>query len=198
MAETKTPLEANGDTIAEIQALVENLPEAGGAVDDNLKVIARLTTTEEATQVTLDKDLEGNDFALKEAIISITPVGGTANTERANMLLWCNGQNTAVQRKAVLGAVPKSSETTALETSVHVTNADYGYWCECHTSYATQVTDIDTLIFLTGGEKAQFKEGTPNTVKTNGITSFTISFPSDKEGYTFGVGTQIIIQGVRM
>lgn len=30
MAETKTPLEANGDTIAEIKTLVNELPEAGG------------------------------------------------------------------------------------------------------------------------------------------------------------------------
>lgn len=34
--ETKTPLEANGDTIAEIKTMVDGLPEAGGGTDINI------------------------------------------------------------------------------------------------------------------------------------------------------------------
>lgn len=38
MPETKTPLEANGDTIAEIKTLVDGLPEAGGGTDISLGI----------------------------------------------------------------------------------------------------------------------------------------------------------------
>lgn len=36
MPETKTPLEANGDTLAEIKTMVDGLPEAGGGTDINI------------------------------------------------------------------------------------------------------------------------------------------------------------------
>lgn len=189
---------AVGD-IVKVKVVDENgKPTEWEAADGSLKVIARLTTTEEVTQITLDKDIDGNDFALKEAIISLYSVGGTANTERANLLFWCNGQSTAVQRNLIQGGIPKGTESSILNTTMHIINAEYGYWYETDVKFGALKSHAAILRLLSSGEQSQLKEGISNTVKTNGINSITISVPSDKEGYTFGIGTQIIIQGVRM
>lgn len=71
---SETPIETNSDLIAEVQAMVDNLPEAGGGTSsggDVWKTIADYTAAESASWININKDSDGNAFSLKKVKVEI-------------------------------------------------------------------------------------------------------------------------------
>lgn len=103
---TKTPIETNSDLIAEVQAMVNNLPEAGGGTTEVWELIKSIETTEEVSGVTITTDLSGNAFSLKKCRVEgIFPVGAgnglwyfylSPDTQFFGTSAWGNGNNPSV------------------------------------------------------------------------------------------------------
>lgn len=85
--ETKTPLEANGDTIAEIKTMVDGLPEAGGGTDISLGI-----TSAAVGDIVKVKAVDGNgvptewEAAGGTAAEDFSLVGSVTLTETASVI----------------------------------------------------------------------------------------------------------------
>ena len=105
---TKTPIETNSDLIAEVQSLVDNLPDAGGGSGDTTyKLLCDQTLTEAVSLVkwTTDKDGNAFDFSKYAEVVLVWTLPEDFAPDNANFF-WCGDgygfTNNITIRKAVV------------------------------------------------------------------------------------------------
>lgn len=101
--DTKTPLEANGDTIAEIKTMVDELPEKGGG-DETWELISEGTVSEEVSAISITQDTNGNAFNLSKANLFIQTASTETNTVINSAQVRVNGNSA---RTIVLANIPR-------------------------------------------------------------------------------------------
>lgn len=98
-------LTINGAAQAEYdgsEAVTLTIPESSSGGDE-MRHIITFSLEEDVSMTYIDKDSDGNPFALKELLVNIKSVGAESNTTGANFKLAIN--NTAVQASKILSDV---------------------------------------------------------------------------------------------
>lgn len=117
MPETKTPLEANGDTIAEIKTMVDGLPEADGGTDISLGItsatvgqIAKITAVDETGKPTAWESVEmpsgGSEY--KDMVTLVDDTLTDANSGLKNYEYDITGFEPATDLLLILFKFPES------------------------------------------------------------------------------------------
>lgn len=128
----KTPIETNSDLIAEVQSLVDNLPEAGGGSDLKWIDVISLTTTEETNIISVSTDAEGREIsgyhALAMAISATIPADETQITDTGSVWIYPMDfpASTNFYRVMVSLAAWKTTIRTINGVLLGVTKAFYG------------------------------------------------------------------------
>lgn len=148
---------------------------AGGS-GDSYELINTINLTEEVSTITIDTDSNGNSFSLKKILVYAFTKGGTNNTDKSNYHAYPNTVNAGLIRSVVEqgiyaagGAVSSIVEYEALGDSTFLFT--YGANSSIKRSLGSHISSPDT------------------------IQSFNLYAATTD--YTFGVGTNLKVYGVR-
>ena len=180
-ATAKTPIEENTDLIAEVQSLVDNLPEAGGTDGKYAVQFVDITTTEEVRYIQINESLLNYFVSLTMLTPSKFYVQVRRNTQAANATSnSTHVRGTFIGSACYYDTATRVSVTGGIGTPVAAANNDTAGKVVDMGAYqwAYQgLTDIGKGLFIDAGE----------TVTTDGGTE-------TKTDNVFPVGT--IIRGV--
>lgn len=162
-----------------------DFPSGGGS--GKWEVIADVTTTEEVSQVTVDKDINGNSYALKKFRYSIVVVSTDTNTANKELQVWGRQQGEYSVRYAYTNDMVRPGNFASRlevsgDTDMRSIKQMNSYF------YANNKTSWPTSIM---GNCFAYESG-----KATQAHSPWIFFDAKTSG-VFGVGTRIILLGVR-
>ena len=133
----KTPIETNSDLIAEVQSLVDNLPEAGGggSGDTTYKLLCEQTLTEAVNSVSWTTDKDGNafDFSKYAEVVLVWTLSENMAPDNA-YFYWCGDgyafANDITIRKAVVKNMIFPEINKILKDAIMFDNASYMWQSE--------------------------------------------------------------------
>ena len=194
-----TAKEVGAATIEDINQAIANLPTSGGK-EQKWEEIINVTVTENVNKVLIDKDINGNPFALKEltAFVVLAPVTGATANERC--CLQINGALWNQTGSLEIVATPKETESTVYAFA-HITTLDGYMWkdlIKASANYSTTATSLADRL-------SSNQTASPLTLYVDAATQSLkkVQMPCTKiglgglSGLVIAAGSKLIVRGVR-
>lgn len=178
---TVSTLPAGSDATAQITGKTPNLtlnlgiPKGADGEGETWETIADITTAEEVSLIAIEKDTEQNDFSLVAAEILVIIVNTLSNTEE-NALVLSTNLNTSVS-----GGRNSAAKRMFRVSSSGSTACTYNLF-----AHSESIRGFVNNIANTNSNIGGYYNGSWNT-----ITAFYFG------GGVFGVGSRILVRGVR-
>ena len=181
--ETKTPLEANSDAIAEIMTLANNLPSAGGG-GETWELISEGTVSEEVGAIGITQDLNGNAFSLSKANLLIQTASTETNTAENNAQVRVN-RNSA--HTVILTNIPRVFRVNSGGYFIATILVEGDHFLSFASTSAGTTWQVQNFELTSGS----FQENDAPPIKELCI------IPQPGKTSVFGVGSKWQLKGVR-
>lgn len=159
-----------------VEPVTVELPASDSAAGETIETIADVTTTEEVTEINITTDTDGNPFALRYAHILVEVVCTDTNTAEAALRIRTNANS------AALGGTNTSATRVFRPPSPNMESTKTPIVLLCDTSIVGFINNI--------GNAGSNSVGYTN-LAYDSLTALYLS------GGTFGVGSRVVIKGIR-